>query len=171
MSIQDTITRLKAHGVQPSAQRVAIAAYVLSRKAGHFTADAVWRRVREKLPTLSRATVYNTLNLFADRGMVRRIALDEGPVVFDVNVEPHHHFVDVDTGDVLDIPAAMLRVEGLERLAQSMGIDIETVGIVVRGRRDSGRPVPSPARPGASERTADSVDHSTSQPSTPRRAP
>jgi len=61
----DVAVLLKERGVQPSAQRVAVAKYALTTH-DHPSADEVWERVRRTLPTISRATVYNTLNLFAD---------------------------------------------------------------------------------------------------------
>ncbi|HSN81499.1 MAG TPA: transcriptional repressor, partial [Polyangiales bacterium] len=54
---------LEERGIKPSAQRVAVAEFVLHTDA-HPSADEVWSRVRERFPMVSRATVYNTLNLF-----------------------------------------------------------------------------------------------------------
>src|SRR3954453_20378163 len=79
---QDTATILRAHGIQPSAQRVAVAEYMLQTDA-HPSADQVWPTVRQYFPMLSRATVYNTLNLFVEKGLVRQHVLAEGKVVFD----------------------------------------------------------------------------------------
>jgi Fe2+ or Zn2+ uptake regulation protein len=73
---------LRSHGIQPSAQRLAVAAYVLDTEA-HPSAEQVWGRVRERFPMISRATVYNTLNLFVEKGLLRQLALSEGSVVFD----------------------------------------------------------------------------------------
>src|SRR3954447_13068401 len=90
---QDTATILRAHGIQPSAQRVAVAEYMLQTDA-HPSADQVWTTVRQYFPMLSRATVYNTLNLFVEKGLVRQHVLAEGKVVFDPKVENHHHFIE-----------------------------------------------------------------------------
>jgi len=81
---------------------------------------------------VSRATVYNTLNLFASKGLLRRLVLHEGRVVFDPNVAPHHHFVDEESGEVLDIPWEAVRVSGVERLP---GLQVRDYQVVVRGRR------------------------------------
>jgi Fur family iron response transcriptional regulator len=93
------IATLAAHGIQPSAQRVAVARYVLTTK-DHPSADQVRAQV---LPVLARATVYNTLNLFVAKGLLRQHVLAEGRVVFDPNTAPHHHFIDDDTGAIHDI--------------------------------------------------------------------
>lgn len=122
---------LREKGIQPSAQRVAVASYVLFTRA-HPTADHVWSEVKKDFPVISRATVYNTLNLFVDKGLLQSPALDEGAAVFDANVEPHHHFVDVESGQVIDIPVGQLRVDGVHDLD---GLDVEDFTVVLRGRR------------------------------------
>src|SRR5688572_18760538 len=88
-----TADRLRERGVQPSAQRVAVAEYVLHTDE-HPSADQVWARVRARFPMISRATVYNTLHLLAERGLLRELVLAEGRVVYDPKTERHHHFID-----------------------------------------------------------------------------
>ena len=66
--MKDVVTQLREHGIQPSAQRVAVAQYVLDTE-DHPSADQVFARVRKGFPMLSRATVYNTLNLFVTEGL------------------------------------------------------------------------------------------------------
>lgn len=128
------IERLERAGVRPSAQRVAIAAYVLATE-DHPTADQVWQRVRADFPMVSRATVYNTLQLFTEVGLVKQLVLAEGSVVFDPNVAPHHHFVDDATGVIEDIPWQALAVDKVDQLS---GLDVRDYMVVVRGTR---RPV------------------------------
>ena len=100
---RDETSMLKDHGINPSAQRVAVAQYVLHTD-DHPSADEVWSRVREHFPLVSRATVYNTVNLFVDRGLLRQFVLTEGRVVFDPSTDDHHHFIDEDTGTIHDVP-------------------------------------------------------------------
>ncbi|MBL9077445.1 MAG: transcriptional repressor [Planctomycetes bacterium] len=123
--------QLEKAGIRPSAQRVAIAGYVLST-ADHPSADEVWQRVKTDFPMVSRATVYNTLQLFTEHGLLRQLVLAEGCVVFDPKVEPHHHFVDDATGAIEDIPWAALRVAKVDDLE---GVDVREYMVVVRGRR------------------------------------
>jgi len=127
---------LRGRGIQPSAQRVAIAEYVLSTDS-HPSPDQVWARVRERLPQVSRATVYNTLNLFVRKGLLRQLTLAEGRVVFDPNVEAHHHFIDERTGAIHDVPWEAVQVRGLERLR---GFDVDEYQVVMRGRSRAPRP-------------------------------
>jgi len=127
----DPIAVLQAHGIQPSAQRVAIARYVLATDE-HPSADQVWERVRRDLPVVSRATVYNTLNLFVEKGLLRELVLAEGRVVFDPKVERHHHFIDERTGRIHDVPWNALTVHDVESLA---GFEVHEYQVVLRGRR------------------------------------
>lgn len=132
---EDLIERLERAGIRPSAQRVAIARYVLSTE-DHPTADEVWNRVKVDFPMVSRATVYNTLQTFREHGLVQQLVLAEGSVVFDPKVEPHHHFVDDETGAIHDIPWSALRVAKVDELE---GVDVRQYMVVVRGRRKAGR--------------------------------
>jgi Fe2+ or Zn2+ uptake regulation protein len=126
---------LRAHGIQPSAQRLAVADYVL-RTQDHPGADEVLARVRGRVPMISRATVYNTLNLFAERGLLRTFVLAEGKLVFDPHTAPHHHFVDDATGAISDIPWSALDVRKVEQLP---GVEVSEYQVVVRGRRAPAR--------------------------------
>ncbi len=80
---------------------------------------------------ISRATVYNTLNLLVDKGLLREFVLDDGKTVFDANMDHHHHFVDEQSGRVYDIPWESLRVSRLESLK---GFEVKEYQVVVRGR-------------------------------------
>jgi Fur family iron response transcriptional regulator len=128
---RDTADVLRNKGINPSAQRVAIAEYVLSTSA-HPTADEVCAEVRRRFPMVSRATVYNTLNLFAEKGLLRRHVLTEGSTVFDPNVKPHHHFIDEGSGKIFDIPWDLVNVENVAELD---GFEVKEYQVVMRGRR------------------------------------
>lgn len=121
---------LRGHGIQPSAQRVAVAEYLLST-TDHPSAEEVWARVRERFPMISRATVYNTVNLFVEKGLVKPLILTEGRVVFDPDMQPHHHFVDDETGIIHDVPWEALRVSGTDRLE---GFELREYAVVLHGR-------------------------------------
>jgi len=125
------IQLLRRNGIQPTPQRLAVAACVLG-KASHLSADEVWERVRRGCSTVSRATVYNTLNLLADKGLIRPQVLKEGVVIFDPRAERHHHFIDVQTGRIYDVPWDAVRVTGQERLRK---FEVTDYQVVLRGRR------------------------------------
>jgi len=123
--------RLEEHGIRPTAQRLAIARFVLHTEA-HPSADEVWDEVRVSFPMVSRATVYNTLNLFVGHGLLRPLVVTEGRVVFDPNVERHHHFIDEETGEIVDLPWNSLVVGRIDAL---QGFDVHDYQVVVRGTR------------------------------------
>jgi len=129
--LSDDTTTLETHGVKPSAQRVAIAGYVLHTK-DHPSADEVWEKVKRAFPMVSRATVYNTLNLFVEKGLIRHLVLTEGRLVFDPNVDKHHHFIDEDSGKIYDLPWDTLKVSRVEQLE---GFDVRDYQVLVRGKK------------------------------------
>jgi Fur family iron response transcriptional regulator len=132
--------RLRSLDIVPSAQRVAVAEFVLST-CTHPGADEVHRAIGARLPSISLATVYNTLHLFAQKGLLRELAIAEDKVVFDCMVEPHHHIIDVDTGAIHDLPWDALRVSRAESAAAGLGFDVSEYQVVLRGRkRRAGKP-------------------------------
>jgi len=132
MTAPSLAERLRAHDIQPSAQRLAVAAYVL-RTQDHPSADEVWSRVKGNVPMLSRATVYNTLNLLVEKGLLRSLVLAEGKVVFDPNVQPHHHFIDEDSGQIQDVPWEAVKVGKVDHLP---GLQVREYMVVMRGKRE-----------------------------------
>jgi Fe2+ or Zn2+ uptake regulation protein len=129
--MQKTIDALRQRGIQPTPQRVAVAEFVLQTDT-HPTADEVWATVRRRCPTLSRATVYNTLNLFAEKGLLKLQPLKDGVIVFDPHVEPHHHLIDDETGKVFDVPWNAVKIAGA---ATVEGFEVREYQVVMRGRR------------------------------------
>ena len=128
---RETLRALTEHGIQPSAQRLAVADYVL-HTTDHPSADQVWAEVKRSFPMLSRATVYNTLNLFTNKGLLRELVLAEGKVVFDPKLEPHHHFLDDETGEIVDVPWSALDVRRVHHLS---GFDVREYQVVMRGKK------------------------------------
>jgi Fe2+ or Zn2+ uptake regulation protein len=129
--VTDIVTLLQRAGIQATPQRVAVARFVFGT-ASHPTADEAWAQVRRACPSISRATVYNTLNLLVEEGLLRTQILRGGTVVFDPRLEPHHHFVDERTGRIYDIPWEAVNVTRDESLD---GFDVHEYQVVMRGRR------------------------------------
>ncbi len=127
----DAAKLLRSHGIQASAHRVAVAEYVLAT-GDHPSADLVWKTVAATFPQISRATVYNTLNLFVEKGLLRQLVLAEGKVVFDPNTEAHHHFVDEESGEITDVPWEALDVRRVDELTD---LEVSEYQVVLRGRR------------------------------------
>jgi Fur family iron response transcriptional regulator len=129
---RDDISRLLVrHGLQVTAQRLDIAEYVLS-KAQHVSADQILAAMRQRGSRVSKATVYNTMNLFRDHGLVRTLEVDAERQYYDSTTAPHHHFYNVDTGELTDIPADQVRLALDTALPE--GTEQDGVDIVIRVR-------------------------------------
>jgi Fur family transcriptional regulator, iron response regulator len=133
--VRDVGEILRQHDIQPSAQRVAVAGYVLTT-ADHPSADQVFKTVTEQFPYISRATIYNTLNLFVEKGLLKALNIAEDSVVFDPKVETHHHFIDETTGTIYDIPWDDVQVCNIETLR---GYEVHDYQVVMRGIRKGPR--------------------------------
>ncbi len=127
----DLIALLRGVGLQPTPQRLAVARFVLGTTS-HPTAEEVLAKARKRCPTLSRATVYNTLARLTERGLLRAQTILEGVSVFDANVDKHHHVIDDATGRIYDVPWEVLSVSGQEALEE---YDVREYQVVMRGRR------------------------------------
>jgi len=126
----DIIDLLRQSGIQPTPQRIAVAEFILGSKT-HPSADEVFAMVRQSCPTVSRATVYNTLNLLVEKGLIRQQVLREGTIIFDPNAAAHHHFVDEETGEIHDVPWDAVQVSGADKL---VGFEVREFQVVMRGR-------------------------------------
>ena len=122
---------MRDRGINPTAQRVEIARLLLYRRI-HLTAEDVFRIVNRDGPHVSKATVYNTLGVFAEKGLIREVVIDPTRVVYDSNTVPHHHFYNVETGELFDIEEHTMSVAGLPPLPQ--GTEVEGVEVIVRLR-------------------------------------
>ncbi len=132
LSETEVAQRLSAFDILPTPQRVKIAQVMLVRDQ-HLSAEQVLERVNQAENCVSKATVYNTLGLFARKGILREVIVDPTRVFYDTNSRPHHHFYHVDTGELQDIMTDQLGLEGLPDLPP--GTVAEGVDIIVRVRR------------------------------------
>jgi Fe2+ or Zn2+ uptake regulation protein len=131
----DVVELLAQRGIQPSAHRVAVAQYVLVTEE-HPSADTVWARVKSRFPMISRATVYNTLNLFVEKQLLRELHLAPDSVVFDPNMGQHHHLIDDDSGRIYDVPWSSVEVCNV---ANINGYEIRDYQVVMHGRKRRAR--------------------------------
>jgi Fur family iron response transcriptional regulator len=117
---------LREHGVTPTHQRIEIA-YALFSRCEHLSAERLLAIVNERYAETSKATVYNTLNLFVAKKLIREVIVDPARVFYDPNVMPHHHFYHVDSGELSDIDAGDVEIARLPALPPGMvndGVDI-----------------------------------------------
>ncbi len=123
---------LEQHGIRPTSQRLKMAQILLTSPR-HMTAEQILAALRETEGRVSKATVYNTLNLFVAQGLAREIHADPERCVYDSTMAPHHHFQNVDTGEMTDIRPEDLAFSRLPELPA--GTEIESVDVVIRVRR------------------------------------
>lgn len=131
MSRQDIIENLRDHGVTPTSQRVEVAE-VLFRRAQHLSADQIIEELGRTSSRVSKATVYNSLNLFSEKGLVREINVDPTRKFYDSTTHPHHHFYHVDTGELVDIASDRVNISDLPPLP--LGTEQESVEVLIRIR-------------------------------------
>lgn len=102
MKSNEAIERLESIGLRPSVQRLSIMEYLLTHPT-HPTVEDVYQALVSEIPTLSRATVYNTLRLFAEKKVAQMITIDDHRVCYDGNITPHVHFFCKECGKVYDL--------------------------------------------------------------------
>ena len=125
------VDKLRACGINPTHQRIEIAFALFSRHE-HLSADQVMAIVNERHSETSKATVYNTLNLFLEKKLIREVIVDPNKVFYDPNTEPHYHMYDLESGRLTDIDATDVRVTGLPTLPS--GMVTEGMDIIIRVR-------------------------------------
>ena len=123
--------RLTHAGVRPTAQRLRIAALLLSRPQ-HLSAEQVLAGLRGQGLRVSKATIYNTLNLFAASGLIRQLSVGDDRCWFDSNTDAHYHFHDVETGALMDL--GVRDVEFLRLPEPPPGMQVDGIDLVIRLR-------------------------------------
>jgi Fur family iron response transcriptional regulator len=125
-------TRLADCGIRVTDQRLQIATILLSAPQ-HLTAEQIADALRHGGARVSKATVYNTLNLFAARGLIRQLSVDGTCAWFDSNVEPHYHFHDEDSGALSDVAVHDVQFSRLP--SPPVGMEVAGIDLVIRLRR------------------------------------
>jgi len=129
--MKSAIKLLEQCSLTPTPQRIAVVRSVVDARK-HLSADAVFKRAKRMCPSVSRATVYNTLNLLVEKRVLKTQVLLEDTIIFDCNTQPHHHFIDEETGEIVDIPWEALSIRGQENLRHMVITDFQ---VVIRGKR------------------------------------
>ena len=119
------------HGILPTLQRIEIASILLERPQ-HLSAEHIIDKLRAADSGVSKATVYNTLNLFSERGLVKEVMVDPVRKFYDSTTHPHHHFYNVDSGNLSDIPDKEVRFQDLPDLPD--GTERESIEVLIKVR-------------------------------------
>ncbi|MGH8274189.1 MAG: Fur family transcriptional regulator [Gammaproteobacteria bacterium] len=126
--------KLRHHGIGITRQRLHIARVMLA-KPRHLSADQVLAEANRDGANVSKATVYNTLRTFTERGLLREVNVDPNRSFYDSTLSAHHHFYNPETGELVDIPAAGLTVSGIPE--PPPGTEAAEVEVIVRLRERS----------------------------------
>ena len=137
--VEKMLAGVRAAGLKLTPQRMAIVKELASDET-HPTAQEIFERLKPGLPTMSFATVYNTLGALSEAGLCAAMSLSPGSGRFDPNMTPHHHVVCDVCGAVRDVPAAPAVSEGGLEFATARavaqvapGFDIRSVERIFRG--------------------------------------
>ncbi len=124
------LDRLRAAGLRPTRQRLALARLLFDGCDRHISAEQLHNEAVASNIRVSLATVYNTLHQFTGAGLLREIVVDAGRSYFDTNVSDHHHFFYERSGKLCDIPAEMI---GVTKIPEApAGLRISRVEVIVR---------------------------------------
>ncbi len=126
LDIAETTDLLRQHGITSTLQRVEIARLLLSKRQ-HLSAEQVLDKVNQSGNIVSKATVYNTLRLFAAKGLAREIIADPNKMFYEPQTNNHHHFFNVDTGELIDIEPGYVELDSLPQAPEGFmhaGVDV-----------------------------------------------
>ena len=129
----DFASRLRAAGLRPTRQRVALARVLFGGGHRHVTAESLHAEVKAARSPVSLATVYNALNQFRDAGLLREVVVAPGRSYFDTNIGHHHHFFVETDNELHDFSSDDVTVAGLP--APPKGTKVSRVDVIVRVRR------------------------------------
>jgi len=124
-------TLIEQHDILPTPQRVEIA-HILLERPQHLSAEQIIDRLKASESGVSKATVYNTLNLFSARGLIKEVMVDPVRKFYDSTTHPHHHFYNVDSRELSDIPDEQVNFAGLPDLPD--GTERESVEVLIKVR-------------------------------------
>jgi len=127
------VQRLKAAGLRPTRQRLALAKLLFEAPAGcdrHITAEQLHAEAVADNVRVSLATIYNSLHQFTGAGLLREVVVESGRSYFDTNVTDHHHFYFEDSGRLQDIPGEMVQLDGLP--TPPGGAKVARVDVIIR---------------------------------------
>jgi Fe2+ or Zn2+ uptake regulation protein len=100
--MQKTKKELESRGISPSLQRVIILKYLLRNKE-HPTAEDIYSSLSRQIPTLSKTTVYNTLKLYTEKGLIKQLVINGNEHHYEANLEYHAHFHCNKCGKIYDL--------------------------------------------------------------------
>jgi Fur family iron response transcriptional regulator len=129
MDRSQIVNLLRQHDVTPTRQRIEIAGYLFQRPQ-HLSAENILEGVNAEGNRVSRATVYNTMGLFTDKGLVREVLIDRERVFYDTNRADHYHVYDVDSGELRDVMRSEIEITSIPELPE--GARVVDTNVILR---------------------------------------
>ncbi|MDT7906685.1 MAG: Fur family transcriptional regulator [Candidatus Calescibacterium sp.] len=125
---------LRKKGIKATPQRISIYKKI-TESCGHVTAEEIYERIKNEVPSLSLSTVYRTLKQFENKGIIFSLSSsgEYGVTIFDTNLNPHHHFICKICNTIIDIPAESIKVETKKNIPGKG----EMVSVVIKGVCDN----------------------------------
>ena len=130
---QASADRLRGAGLRPTRQRIAIADLLLAGPPRHISAEQLRDELVSAGQPMALATIYNCLHQFAEAGLLRPVHHVGDAVLYDTNLRDHFHFIDVETGELMDIDPGDFTLPDLPELPA--GYEAESIELSVRLRR------------------------------------
>lgn len=122
---------LEEHGIRSSSQRILMLQY-LEKSENHPTADRIYVDLSKKLPSISKATVYNNLKLFLNKGIIKEVNIDNSEIHYEMMMDNHAHFICRKCKKVDDLEITNIDID----LTNIMDYEIESQDIFLRGLCD-----------------------------------
>lgn len=123
--------QLRAAGLRPTRQRLALAELLFGRGDRHMTAEMLHAEALQNGIPVSLATVYNTLHQFTEAKLLREVAVEGDKTYFDTNTSNHFHFfIEKDGGVLIDFDGAGLKIENLPEPPE--GMEITRMDLLIR---------------------------------------
>jgi len=132
---EDQITgKLRAAGLRPTRQRIALATMLFANGHRHVTAEELHREAARQDLSISLATIYNTLNQFTRAGLLREVIADGAKAFYDTNTSEHYHFYSPRNDTLIDIPGDQLTISQLPPLPE--GARVGSIDVIIRLAED-----------------------------------
>jgi Fur family iron response transcriptional regulator len=124
------LERLRAAGLRPTRQRLALAKLLFARGHRHVSAEQLFNEAKTNRVDVSLATVYNALHDFTSKDLLREISIDSSSSYFDTNTGNHHHFYFEQSGHLEDVAADQVQIAALP--APPGGAEVSRVDVIIR---------------------------------------
>ena len=126
------IEKLRSSGLRPTKQRIKICKLLFDRKKTfHFTINDLFKLLKnENSKKISLATIYNTVHSFKEKGYLKEISVNKDKSYFDTNTSDHHHFLDINTNELIDLKKE--HVDKIRIKKNLLGKKINSIEILVK---------------------------------------